>query len=253
MKPPLLIANWKMKLLPEQERNLAGEIITAIDGKGGKTEVVICPTHLSIDSISSQAGGTDIVLGAQDACWEHEGALTGEISAEALAGYGVKYCIVGHSERRRNFGETDDMINKKALSLLVHSVTPVICVGETHDERREGRQEVTIMRQLRTVLKSLSGDFPIVVAYEPVWAISPNGPAEPEHVAPMAELIYQTLIDRFSPEQVASNIRIIYGGSVDAENIISFLKVPHIAGALLGAASLQSSTFIPLVKTVMQQ
>ncbi|MDD5567155.1 MAG: triose-phosphate isomerase [Patescibacteria group bacterium] len=247
-KKPLIIANWKMNLLLNEEVGLAKQFAVKLERFAEKTEVVVCPTHLGLIEVGEILKPTKLILGAQDMAWGENWALTGGVSAGMLREAGVRYCIVGHSERRRNLGETDDMVNKKALSATSHGLTPIICVGESLDERQAGKKEVKVISQLKAALKNIKGDQPIVVSYEPIWAIGTGIPAEPSEVALMVELIHQTLVDLFSLDLIMKNFRIIYGGSIDSGNIGDFLKLRYVVGGLVGTASLNLEEFTKLVQ-----
>ncbi len=245
----IIIANWKMNLLPEEEAGLARQVVKAQGKYSNKVDVVLCPSHVGLCQVDEQLRKFPVKLGAQDVAVEKQGALTGEVSAMMIKEAGAEYCIIGHSERRRSLKETDDMVNKKLHNLLIEGVTPILCIGETYDQRSSGKSELVVLNQLKTALKQVSGEIPIIVTYEPVWAISPNGPATPEQVAPMVDLIYQALIDMLPQNLVEENIRIIYGGSVDGGNVKDYLKIPRVEGALVGAASLDVEKFTKIIKS----
>ncbi len=235
--------------MPNEEAGLARQFVKKLP-TSKKIETIICPSHTGLMSVKSALIGSRLVLGAQDVAVSPSGAFTGEVSAEMIKDIGVKYCIVGHSERRAGVGETDLMVNQKIIQLLLNDIIPIICIGETHQERVEGKHELTIIRQLESSLRGISGERPMIITYEPVWAISPNGPAEPEQVGPMVGLIYQTLIDRFPKKMIDSNFTMIYGGSVNGDNIKDFLKLEHVSGALVGNASLVLDSFSSIIKNI---
>lgn len=248
---PLLIANWKMNLLPHQEEDLAKRFRREFSRYSKSIEIVLCPSHLGLALTASGLKNSSLRLGTQDAGVGSPGAFTGEVSVAALRELSVKYCIVGHSERRHRLQETDEMINGKVLSVLVEGLTPVLCVGESSDERAEGKKEIVVLQQLERALRNVSGEIPMVITYEPIWAISPGGPASPEEVGPMVALIHQTLLDHFSAALVEKNFRIIYGGSVDGGNLGQFLALENVSGALVGAASLVTERFREIIQSAV--
>lgn len=247
----IIIANWKMNLMPEEEAGLARQILKQQKNILNKVEIVLCPSHVGLCHVNEIVRKTSIKLGAQDVAMKKQGSFTGEVSAMMLKEVGATYCIVGHSERRLSLNETNEMINKKVLTLLVEGIVPILCIGETYDQRSSGKSELAVLNQLKSTLKQVSGKLPLIITYEPVWAISPNGPASPEQVAPMVELIYQTLIDMFPQDLLDENIKIIYGGSVDGGNVKDYLDIPRVVGALVGAASLDVDRFGKIIKSSM--
>jgi len=242
------MANWKMKLLGKEAEELAEEF-TKLYKPVGEAEVVLCPDYLNLRPIFKIIKGKEIKLGAQDCFWEEAGAFTGEISPRSLKEAGCEFVILGHSERRTFLGETDKMVNKKVLAVLQENLIPVICVGETFDERQEGNKDFVIMNQVN---KALAGvdiiNNELIIAYEPVWVIGSGQAVEPEEAEHTHQVIRQVLVDKFELDTVKEKIRIIYGGSVDPTNIQEFLAMSNIKGALVGGASLDSSTFNELVK-----
>jgi len=245
---PILIANWKMNLLPSEEAGLAKLFVKTFNKYSRQVDVVIAPSFVGLCQVGEIIRKSSIALCAQDLAQQKSGAYTGEISAEMLKDVGVKFNLVGHSERRLNLGETDSMINQKILTALVEGIIPILCVGETYEERTGSKKELRVTQQLTAALKNVSGELPVIIAYEPVWALSPHGPAESEEVKFMTELIHQTLVDLFPLELVLKNFRIIYGGSVEGNNINDFLKLKYIEGALVGAASLDLERFQAIIK-----
>lgn len=246
---PLIVANWKMNLLPSQEADLAQKYAQAFTRLAKKVEIVICPTHTGLAGVAEQLRGSALVLGAQDVSGEMVGAFTGEVSAAMLKELGVTHCIVGHSERRQRVHETDEMVNAKTRAVLVEGMIPIVCVGESYEERLNGQKEVMVLQRLTAAMKNVSGERPVVITYEPIWAISPGGPASPAEVEPMVSLIRQTLRDLFPAELVEKNFRIIYGGSVEGDNIKDFLGLEYVEGALVGAASLLTARFTKIIQS----
>lgn len=218
---------------------------------GDDVEVVVCPPFTALKSISTliEADDINIGLGAQDMYWEEEGAFTGEISPLMLKDLRVRYVIIGHSERRQHFGETNETVNKKTKATLAHGLSPIICVGESLDQHDQGMANEVVRVQLVEGLKGISGEdaAKIVIAYEPIWAIGTGRNATPEEANDVSRHIRAVLGSLFSPD-MAREIRIQYGGSVKPENIKLFMAEPDIDGALVGGASLDAESFIDIVK-----
>ena len=208
-------------------------------------EVVVCPSFVSLHSVGQIVRSHQISLGAQDMFWEDNGAFTGEISPEQLLDAGCTYVILGHSERRQNLGETYAQINRKLHCALRHGLTPVICVGETLEQRQNHEHERILMEQLQTALGGieLHEGQQCIIAYEPIWAIGTGMPIEPDQVQYVQQLLRHTLLD-LVPIGVANNqIRFIYGGSVDSKNVTRFTNLQGITGVLPGTASLKAEEF----------
>ncbi|MEK7546471.1 MAG: triose-phosphate isomerase [Patescibacteria group bacterium] len=221
----IFFANWKMYLSDDDAVALAraydeGAVSASVD-------VVVAPGFTSLERVARALAASKVALGAQDAFWKDEGAFTGEVAPKQLAALGVKYVIVGHSERRA-LGETDDLVARKAATVAADGMTPVVCVGELKEEREAGRQDEIVRVQLETVLKALPPGAAFLVAYEPRWAIGTGIPCEPSDVAAMHAKI-RTLAGADAP--------ILYGGSVDPENFASYLGLQDVDGLLVGGAS----------------
>jgi len=250
MDKTYLIANWKMHFRPQEAVNLAKGIAKGAIGYTAQAEVVLCPSFDSILQVSEELKNSSIKLGAQDCFWESEGSYTGEISPKFLADMGVKYVILGHSERRQNLGETSQQVGLKVRAALANGLVPILCVGETFEERHEGRKDFVIMQQLNHSLhdvKLLTDDF-LIVAYEPVWVIGSGQAVDPEEAEHTSQVIKQTLFDIFGTDAYHQQTSVIYGGSVNPDNFKSFLDQPTIKGALVGTASLKTETFIEMIK-----
>ena len=215
-------------------------------------EVVLCPSFDSLPIVAAAIEGSGMAVGAQDVYWQEKGAFTGEVSASMVRAHGCKYVIVGHSERRKYLRETDEMINGKVKAVLDAGMTPILCVGETYEERHENMTELVIMRQVIEALKGipLKSSDSIVIAYEPVWVIGTGQAIDPTMAEIAARVIHQSLVDLLPVDVVMRQTRTIYGGSVDASNIASYVAVPLMSGALVGSASLVADTFINLLSTV---
>jgi triosephosphate isomerase len=245
-------ANWKMHkthLEAIQTVQKLGYLLDA--GDTDRVEVVVCPPFTALRSVQTlvQADRLSFGLGAQDVHWEEKGAFTGEVSPAMLAALDVAYVIVGHSERREHFGESDEQVARKVRAVFDHGMTPILCVGETLKEREGGRTEEKVVGQLQAGLAKAGADEAsrLVVAYEPVWAIGTGRPCNPADAGELARTIRDTLETAYS-RAVAEAVRVQYGGSVKAGNIREFMAHPEIDGALVGGASLDPEEFALIVK-----
>lgn len=236
---PLVAANWKMhKTLKETEAYLRR--LLELVPPDPPVELAVFPPFTALARAGELLAGSPIALGAQNGHPEREGAFTGEVSMYQLADLGVRYVICGHSERRKIFGETDEFVAKKVRAAWNYGLVPILCVGETLEERRAGKAWEVVEKQLSLALgDGLFG--PLVIAYEPVWAIGTGVPAHPKDAQEMAQKIKTWLCGRFG--QSGEKVRIQYGGSVKPENAREFLKLPEIQGALVGGASLDPQSF----------
>ena len=253
MRRKLIAGNWKMHLLPVGARALIARLREEIDCDAAilakDRDVMIAPPFIFIPAVAQALAGSSILLGAQNMHYEDKGAFTGEVSPEMLKAYGVTHVIVGHSERRHIFHETDEMINKKVLAALKHRMTPIMCVGETQDEHDNGRALDVVLRQLQRGLEDVGDDHvpQVVIAYEPVWAIGTGRTATPEQAESIHGAIRGAILERYGRER-ADAVRIIYGGSVNEENVDSLVSKPDIDGALVGGASLKADSFARIVR-----
>lgn len=249
MNKKLVVGNWKMNLTVPESTVLI-EKLKKVLAREKHVDVVICPGFLDIYPASKELADSNVALGAQDVYFEEEGAYTGEVSPVALSHF-VKYAIVGHSERRKHFGETDKIVAKKAAAAVAHDITPIICVGETLHEKEDGLGKVVVMSQLETALSHLTASeiAETVVAYEPVWAISTSGAivCKPDYAEKMAGHI-RVLVKALYGEKASESLRVLYGGNVNDENTADFAKLTSIDGVLVGAASLDHSKFSQIVK-----
>jgi triosephosphate isomerase len=248
MRTPLVIGNWKMHGTVAEARVLSAAIRDGLKRPRG-VQVVVCPPFTALAAVSEILGGSPIQLGAQACHHEPAGAHTGEISVPMLAELVCRWVLVGHSERRKEMGESDELINLKARAVLSHGLTPVLCVGETADERRQGLTFTTVEGQLRAGLAGLTGDqiAKTVLAYEPVWAIGTGVNATPAQAAEVQGYL-RGLLSELSSKEIAQAVRILYGGSVKAENADALLAEPEVDGALVGGASLNAQGFIGIVR-----
>lgn len=236
-----------MNLTREAGIALAREIVAGISGKQ-QADVAVCPPFVYLDAVQAALKGSSIGLGAQNMYHEKEGAFTGETSAAMLLDVGCNYVILGHSERRHVLGETDEQINKKVLAALAAKLIPIVCVGETLAEREGGQTQSVIHRQFTASLAGLSAEqmTQSVIAYEPVWAIGTGRNATPQQAEEVHADLRRLIESRYN-SQVASSVRIQYGGSVKPENAGELLSQPNIDGALVGGASLKAASFLGIV------
>lgn len=248
MRKPLVAGNWKMNKTVKEASTLVAEILPGLQAISA-VERVLCPPYPSLMLISAMLTGTGIGLGAQNMYWEESGAYTGEVSPAMVKEF-CDYVILGHSERRTYFGETDETVNRKVKAALDKGLTPIVCVGETLSENKAGITADVVTRQVRSGLEGLNQAQAekIVIAYEPVWAIG-TGLAATGEVANkvVADYIRATLKKQFG-EAVAQGVRVLYGGSVTAANAAEFFGQPEIDGALVGGASLKAAEFVSIVE-----
>lgn len=252
MRKPFVAGNWKMNKLAGQAKILVEEMLPGLQSVHA-VESVLCPPFLSLMLVSELVANTDIGVGAQNLFWETSGAYTGEVSPEMVREF-CDYVILGHSERRAYFGETDQTLNKRVLAALKVGLTPIVCVGETLSENEAGLTADVIHRQVVEGLANLTAEQgeKLVVAYEPVWAIGTGRAASgPVANAVLADIIRPTLADLFGDE-IAQGIRILYGGSVTSANAAEFFGQPEIDGALVGGASLKPADFVAIVQAAAQ-
>jgi triosephosphate isomerase len=244
-----IIANWKIKLSPSQEIALAQKA-ASLNINQEKVTVSLNPSFLSLLEVSKIIKNTSIKLGAQDCFWEDSGAYTGEVSPRHLKEIGCENVLVGHSERRAYLGESSTIVNKKIRAIVDVELCPVLCVGESAEQRRSGSKDHIIRRQVELGLHNinLTGSQKLIVAYEPIWAIGTGRPAMISDITYMHQVIYQALIDLFAKSLVENNTFILYGGSVDSSNIAEFFKQDLIDGVLVGGASLKIDEFTKIVE-----
>jgi len=243
----LIAGNWKMNKTSSDASSLAGEIVAAV-GRQNDVDVVVCPPFTSLESVAKSLEGSSVKLGAQNVHPEAGGAFTGEISAPMLRGLFATHVIVGHSERRAYFAETDAFINKKVLAALKHQLRPILCVGETLAEREAGATLRVVQTHLEAGLEGVSKEqmLTVTVAYEPVWAIGTGKVATTEQAQEVHGFI-RGLLTKLFTEPVAQKVRILYGGSMKPSNAHDLLAQKDIDGGLIGGASLESRSFVELV------
>lgn len=246
-RTPVVLANWKMHKVEQEAVLLARDVRGLLEGTDG-VEVGLCVPYVFLHQVGLVLGGSGIGLGAQNVHWEEEGAFTGEVSATMLASLGVKYVIVGHSERRRYFGENGELIRKKISRVVACGMVPVLCVGETLKERELGKEKEVVSRQLGEALDGFEETHlrHLIIAYEPVWAIGTGVAATPQDAQIMHSFIRSWLTKRFD-QSFAQKIRLQYGGSVKPTNVASLAVQSDIDGALVGGASLDAEKFSSIV------
>ncbi len=248
MRKPLIAGNWKM----HKTINEAVELVSALKRElfdFNQADIVVCPPFTALDNVHEIIMDTNIKLGAQNLFYQKQGAFTGEVSPAMIKDCGCEYAIIGHSERRKYFGETDTMVNKRIRVALEEGFTPIFCVGETLEERENNKTIEVIDIQLKGGLENMKEEdiLKIVIAYEPVWAIGTGKTATPRQAEEVHMFIRKWIEEHYS-SSCASMLRILYGGSVKAENIKDLMKQENIDGALVGGASLNADAFVSIVK-----
>lgn len=247
MRTPMIAGNWKMNLTRKEASELALSIKRGID-PDLKHEVLFAPSFTNLETVKNAISDSNILLSAQNMFWEEKGAFTGEVSPAQLKDIGCDYVIIGHSERRKILGETDDMLNKKIKSALKNNLKVIFCIGETLEERENNRTyrvlQMQIQNGLRDIVKNELNN--IVIAYEPVWAIGTGKTATPIQ-AQDAHIFIRKEISRLYDNDIANSIRILYGGSVKAENIDELMAQTDIDGALVGGESLKADKFLRII------
>jgi len=243
MRRPFIAGNWKMNTTEREAVELAKAVVEST--AGATCDVAICVPFPHLGPVRDVVAGTHVGLGAQDVFWEPKGAFTGEVSVPMLEGY-CRYVIIGHSERRQYFGETDQTVRQKLAAVLQSKLDPIVCVGELLEERRSGQTEAVLARQVREGLSGIQLSPRVTIAYEPVWAIGTGETATPE-VAQQACAFIRAELRKLCGD-VADAIRIQYGGSVNADNAADLLAQPDIDGALVGGASLKADQFAKIVE-----
>lgn len=251
MRKSIIAGNWKLNNTCKEAVELVTELnreVSQID----EVDVVVCPPFIALRDVSDVIVDSKIALGAQNLYWEDSGAFTGEVSAPMIKDAGAQYVIIGHSERRQFFGETDETVNKKIRAALSHGLTPIVCVGEMLEDRESGKTDDVIKSQFAGSFQGLTSEEmeKLVIAYEPVWAIGTGKTATKEQAQEVHKLIRE-LLTAAHGESIAESIRIQYGGSVKPDNIADLIAQPDIDGALVGGASLKSDSFSQIVKNAL--
>lgn len=244
MRKPIIAGNWKMNLTPSQGVKLVNELKPLV--KDANCDVVVCVPATDIYAVGQAIKGSNIKLGAENVHFAESGAYTGEISADMLLELGVEYVIIGHSERRQYFGETDETVNKRTLTALKKGLIPIVCVGETLEERETNKTEAVLKRQIEIGLQGVEDVTELVIAYEPVWAIGTGKTATKEQANETIGYIRNVIKDMFCPH-CAQNVRIQYGGSMKPSNAKELMAMEEIDGGLIGGASLKAEDFAGIV------
>jgi len=247
MRKKVIAGNWKMNMNLHQSQKLVSEIINGL-GKDSKAEVIVCPPFTSLSEVNSLVKGTRVKLGAQNMFYEENGAYTAEISADMLKSVGCEYVILGHSERRVIFNESNELINKKVKAALSKGLKPIFCIGELLEQRENGQTMNVISMQVEKGLEGITAEQMknIIIAYEPVWAIGTGKTATPEQAQEVHFFIRELVAKKYSTS-VAENIIIQYGGSVKPDNSSELLSQEDIDGALVGGACLKADSFLSII------
>ncbi len=248
MRKKIIAGNWKMYKTPEQATAFFQAFLPMVEGHS-RDEIVVCPPFVDLKPAVEAASGSNVAIGAQNLHWEKEGAFTGEISAGMLTALSVTHVIIGHSERRQYFCETDDTVNRKLETALENGLTPIVCVGEVLEERDAGLTEDVLRRQCVRAFNGISAKkaAKLVIAYEPVWAIGTGKSATPQ-MASDAHAVIRHEVEKSFGKEFADNLRILYGGSVKPDNASVLMSEEEIDGALVGGASLDPAGFAKIVK-----
>lgn len=248
MRKPLIAANWKMYKTPAQAQEFVKAFLPLV-ANHDRDEIVVCPSDTSLSVVIAATNGSNVGVGAQNMYFADEGAFTGETSPVMIKAVGASHVLIGHSERRQYFGETDETVNKKLLAALKHTLKPIVCIGEVLAERESGKTEEVLLRQVRKAFEGVSEEqaASVVIAYEPVWAIGTGKTATPD-MASEAHAIVRCEIAKVLGRKVAEEMRVLYGGSVKPENCPTLMNEPEIDGALVGGASLDPHSFAKIVK-----
>ncbi|MBQ2819569.1 MAG: triose-phosphate isomerase [Clostridia bacterium] len=243
----IIAGNWKMNITPSEAKKLTTALLPLSAVKD--TSIVLCVPAIDITTVKRTLRQTRIAVGGQNCHFESKGAFTGEISPEMLIDAGAKYVIIGHSERRSMFGDTDEIVRKKIASAIAAGLRPILCVGETEEQRKQGVTEEIIRVQIKSAVYGLSADDfrKIVVAYEPIWAIGTGNTATPEDANEVCKLI-RTCLRELYGARPSRSISILYGGSMNEKNAKALLAMPHIDGGLIGGASLKPDAFAAIVE-----
>ena len=246
MRKPIIAGNWKMNMTPDEAKALVTELISLV--KDAQAEVVVCPPYVDLAVVQPLIAGTNIKLGSQSIHWAAKGAFTGEVSADMLKAFGVSYAIIGHSERRQYFGETDESVNARAKAAIAAGITPIICVGESLDQREAGETDAFVSGQTVAALKDIAAADveKLVIAYEPIWAIGTGKTATNEQANETVGVV-RTAVASVYGKETAEKVRIQYGGSMNPKNATELMAMPEIDGGLIGGASLKAEDFSKVV------
>ncbi len=252
MRRPIIAGNWKLNKTIDQAVDFVVELQSLVDATGD-VEVVVAPAFTALSAVANALNNSSIGVSAQDLYWENSGAFTGEVSAEMIVDSGCSYVIVGHSERRQFFGETNQSVNQKVKAALESGLVPIVCVGEMLEDRESEKTKKVVTNQLVDGIDGLSKTdiLRIIIAYEPVWAIGTGKTASPDQAQEVHSLIRSVIATSYS-DQIAESVRIQYGGSVNPSNAAELLSKPDVDGALVGGASLDADSFAEIVRASHQ-
>jgi triosephosphate isomerase len=254
IRKTIIAANWKMHKSRSEARELTRAVVNGIKSEKDLPEIILCPPFTSLNDVIETVEGTVISIGAQNMDQHDSGAYTGEVSPLMLIDVGAKHVIIGHSERRRYFGESDSSVNLKLKAALIHNLVPIVCVGESLDQHDTGLTDSVIRQQVRGALADLTPQqlAPLVMAYEPIWAIGTSKSCEPKEANRVATLIRATIEELYQDQNesklLGASIPILYGGSVKPSNAAAQLAQPEVDGALIGGASLNAEDFLAIVR-----
>lgn len=248
MRKPMMAGNWKMNKTVAEAVALANEINAAV-ADVERVDRVLCPPFVSLSAVQNVLANSSVALGAQNMHWAESGAYTGEVSAPMLQGM-VEYVIIGHSERRQYFGESDESVNQKVMAALTHGLTPIVCVGESLEQNEGGQTELVVTMQVEAALSGLNDEQvqSLVIAYEPIWAIGTGKAATPEQANATCGVVRKVIAGMFT-DAVAQKTRILYGGSTNDKNIADIMQQSDIDGALIGGAALKAESYCAMVNT----
>ncbi len=248
MRKPMMAGNWKMNKSPDEAVALAQAITSAVSVQN-TVDCVICPPFVALPAVKAMLAGSSVALGAQNMHWEASGAYTGEVSAPMLQGL-VDYVIIGHSERRQYFAETDETVNKKVHAALANGLIPILCVGESLEQNRAGETTSVVSRQVKAALTGLTAEQvqALVIAYEPIWAIGTGLAATAAEAGSTCGVVRGVVAELYG-QAVADNTRVLYGGSTNDKNIGEIMQQPAIDGALIGGAALKDDSYSAMVHT----
>jgi triosephosphate isomerase (TIM) len=248
MRRPMMAGNWKMNKTVAEAVPLAEAIRTAVHGYD-RVDAVVCPPAIAVPAVAAALAGSTVAVGVQNLHWAESGAFTGEISAPMLQGL-AEYVIIGHSERRQFFGETDETVHKKTGAALAHGLTPILCVGESLEQNRAGQTAALVRMQVEAALAGLNETQAqsLIIAYEPIWAIGTGLAATAEQAEEVCGGVVRAVVGELFGADVAAAIRILYGGSTNEKNIGEIMQQPNIDGALIGGASLKAESYSAMVR-----
>ena len=247
-RKPLIAGNWKMNTTIAEAEQLAQAVVRAAAETVDDRQVMIAPPYMALAAVADIISGSEVILASQNVCWAESGAFTGEISPGMLKDIGCRMAIIGHSERRHIFGETNSLLNQRVQGAMAQGITPVFCIGETLAEREANKTNQVLEEQLRQGLKdiTLADASALVIAYEPVWAIGTGKTASNEQ-AQEAHVFIREIAAAIFEKNIASEIRILYGGSVNSDNVDSLMQQPDVDGALVGGAALKAESFARII------